>query len=77
MVAVCLSVMVPGIDERPFMAPIATKLYVVVTVTVTVLFDAEPGVDAVAVTVRPDGASALTAADRLVHVDGSENPALE
>ena len=38
-----------------------------VAVTVTVLFVADPGVDAVAVTVSHEGASAVTAFDRPVH----------
>jgi hypothetical protein len=46
-------------------------------VTVTVLFDDDPGVLADALMVRFDGASADAAADKLVQPDGSEKPALE
>ena len=72
----CVNVTDAGIAGKPWKADKPLSLNVLVTTTVTVLFELEPGEDAAADTVIPEGRSALTAADRLVQLDGKVKPAL-
>ncbi len=71
----CESVIDDGIDGKPPIAAIELRLHVVVTVTVTVLFELEAGEDATAETTIPLGTSALTAVAKLVQPEGRVKPA--
>jgi hypothetical protein len=76
-VADWLSEIEPGIDGNFSSDGKAMRLKVVLTVTVTVLFELAAGEVAVAATVMLPGASALAAAAKLVQPDGRERPAPE
>jgi hypothetical protein len=75
-VADCDSAMLLGIAPKPGMARRAINEYVVVAVTVTVLFVLDAGELAVAVT-ESASSSAWVAADRLVQHDGTGRLAFE
>jgi hypothetical protein len=73
-VAVCVSVTEPGSDGKPCIDGSAIGVNVVVAVTVMYVYVLSVTVAAVALTVAPWGASALTAVDKLVQPAGSGKP---